>query len=394
MKNIKNSKTFLKILSALIAIALWFAITYTEDPVISQTVIGLPLTVKGESTLNAGGFAIVNKDSLPAINVVIRGSRSDVISALGEISAEIDVSSIKQEGETVVAVTYSYPSSRVILEKARVREISVKTEGVVTREIPVKTELINRDKNKETLVKTTCKTETVSVKGARSDVYEIAYAKVKVDASKITKTSETESPYEFYSEKDEVLTEENIIYKSRETVLLENAVYERVTLPVKVVLDSEKRENYGFLLKNISAESVDVGLEGGVSAEYIEAQIIPQKEKSSYEAVLVAPEGVYIPEENVKITVSGEIVPKETKEISVKVTAINVPSGNKVTVTPDEVAVKVKTAENASKINIKATVDVSQMAETEESLPLHFDTDGDADIIGTYSVTVKSEQGE
>lgn len=394
MKNIKSSKTFLKILSALIAIVLWFAITYTEDPVISQPVIGLKLTVKGESTLNASGFAIVNKDSFPAISVVIRGSRSDVISALGEISAEIDVSSIKQEGETVVAVTYSYPSSRVMLEKARVREITVKTEGVATREIPVKTEALNRDKNRETLVKTVCKTETITVKGAISDVNQISYAKAKFDASKITKTSEMECPYEFYNEDDEVLTEENIIYKSKETILLENTVYERVTLPIKVILDSEKRKDYGFLLKNISAESVDVGLDDGVSAEYIEAQIIPQKEKNSYEAVLVAPEGVYIPEENTRITVSGEIAPKETADIAVKVTPVNVPSGKKVTVSPSEMTVTVKTAENISKISVKATVDVSEMTEMEEILPLTFETSGDADIIGTYRVTVKAEQGE
>ncbi len=394
MKNIRNSKTFLKILSALIAVVLWFAITYTEDPVISQTVIGLKINIKGESSLNAGGFAIVNKDSFPAINVVIRGSRSDVISALGEISAEIDVSAIKQEGETVVAVTYSYPSSRVILEKARVKEITVKTESVVTREIPVKTEVVNRDKNKEILVKTVCKTETISVKGAISDVYEIAYAKAKIDASKITKTSEMECPYEFYGENDTAVDDGNIIYKSSETVLLENTVYDRINLPIKVVLDSEKRKNYGFSLKNISIESVDVGLDEGVSAEYIEAQVVPQKEKNGYEAVLVAPEGVYIPEENTKITVSGEIVPKETADISVKVNPVNVPSGKQVTVSPDEVTVTVKTAENPAKLTVKATVDVSKMTETEEVLPLEFDTDGDADIIGTYSVTVKSEQGE
>ena len=392
MKKIENSKALLKILSAIIAIVLWFAITYTEDPVISQQVVGLKLTVKGESELNAGGFAIVNKDSFPPISVVIRGNRSNVISALGEVSAEIDVSSIRQAGENVVTIAYSYPSNRVILEKIKTREITVKTENVVAREIPVKTETVNREKNGDTLLKSVCKTETLSVKGAQSAVYEIAYAKAKIDASKITKTSEMECPYEFYNEKGEALTDRNIIYKSRATVLVENTVYERVELPIKVVLDRDRRDNFGFAIKSISEETVDVGLDEGVTVDYIEAQIIPQKEKSSYEAELVVPEGVYIPAESLKITVSGEVVPKETREVIATVEPVNVPDGKTVTVSPKELTVKIKTAEDADKIVVKATVDLSEMTEQTEILPVAVSADGDADIVGAYSVSV--EKGE
>ena len=394
MKKIKINKTLLKILSAAIAIVLWFAITYTEDPVISQTVTGLKITVKGESELNAGGLAIVNKDSFPAINVTIRGNRSNVISALGEISAEIDVSSIKQEGENTVSVVYSYPANRVILEKTRIKEITVETEGVVSREIPVKTEITGHEKNSNILVKSVLKTETVTVKGAQSDVYKIAYAKAKTDASKITKTSEMECPYEFYNEKDELLTEKNIIYKSRETVVVENTVYEKTSLPIRVVLDEEKRRNFGFVIKSISAETVEVGLDDGIFAEYIEAVINSQKEKSGYEALLVVPQGVYIPEENLKITVNGEILPKEAKEITVTVEPVNVPSGEKVTVLQEKQKITVRTAEDIEKVTVKATVDVSEMTEQEESLPIEIEADGDVDVIGTYSVTVLAEKGE
>lgn len=394
MKKIKISKTLLKILSALIAIALWFAITYTEDPVISQLVTGLTLIVKGEQELNANGLAIVNKDSFPTINVVIRGSRSNVISALGEISAQIDVSSIKQEGENVVAVTYTYPAGSVVLEKIKVQEICVETESLVSREIPVKTETVNREKNSDTLIKSVSKTETLTVKGAQSDIYEIAYAKAKIDASKITKTSEQECVYEFYNEENEAVSGENITYRSRETVLVENTVYEKVSLPIKVVLDKEKRDNFGLSVKNISTDSVDAGLDGNADIEYIEAVVSPQKEKNSYEAVLIVPEGVYIPEENLKITVSGEIVPKELKEVNVTVEAVNVPSGAEVTIIPKEQKINVKTIENVNDITVKATVDVSEAEEAQNVLAVKVTADGDTDIIGTYSAAVKVEYGE
>ncbi|MBR4720969.1 MAG: hypothetical protein IK057_04330 [Clostridia bacterium] len=390
--NVKNNKTLLKIISAVIAIVLWFAITYTEDPVISQSIVGLDLTVIGENTLNSNGFAIVNRDSFPSINVVIRGSRSNVISALGEISAEIDVSSIKQAGENTVSVAYSYPSGKVILEKIKVREITVETESVVSRDIPVKIETVNHDKNSGLLINSVCKTETVTITGAESDLYKIAYAKAVVDVSKITKTSEQNCVYDFFSEDGELLSDKNITNKSTETVLVENKVYDKVTLPIKVVLDSEKRKNYGFSVKNISSETVDVGFDAGVSADYIEAVISAQQGKNGYEATLIVPNGVYIPEENKVITVNGEIVPKETKQITVKVEPINLPTGVSAEIIPNEQTISVRTAE--TKPEITATVDLSDITGEEQVLPVEFKTDGDADIIGKYSVMVKLVQGE
>ena len=267
MEKIKNSKLLLKILSALIAIVLWFAITYTEDPAISQTLTGVNLEIKGENDLNANGFAIVNKDELPSLSVVIRGSRSNVISALGEIYASVDVSSVKNTGENVISVSYSYPSDRVVLEKVRVRELTVETEALISREIPVKIEVTNRDKNSDFIVKCESKIDAVTVSGAENTVYNIAYAKVRVDASKISKTNTQECLYELYTEKGELVSEESIVNKSRRTVTVESTVYEKTELAVKVVLSEESREDYGILIKNIEKNTVEAGISEGIEAE-------------------------------------------------------------------------------------------------------------------------------
>lgn len=394
MEVIKNSKLLLKILSGLIAVVLWFAITYTEDPQISQTLTGVNLEIKGEDVLNANGFAIVNKNGLPAISVVIRGSRSNVISALGEMYATVDVSSVKQSGKSVLSLSYSYPADRVVLEKAKVKEITVETEALVSREIPVKTEIINRDKNSGLIVKSVLKTETVTISGAQSDIYKIAYAKVKIDASKISKTSTQECLYELYNEKDGIVSEENIVTKSRHTVTVESTVYEKTELAVKVVLSEESRKDYGFLVKNTEKTAVEAGLDKGIDLKYIEAVVTPQKGKNSYEAELIVPEGVYVAEEDMSFSVTGEILPKELREINVSVEAVNIPEGKTAVITPKENTITLRTAEPVSDINLKATVDVGNMTEIEEILPVTLETDSDAEIIGTYSVMVKLETGE
>ena len=394
MEKIKNSKLLLKILSALIAIVLWFAITYTEDPAISQTLTGVNLEIKGENDLNANGFAIVNKDELPSLSVVIRGSRSNVISALGEIYASVDVSSVKNTGENVISVSYSYPSDRVVLEKVRVRELTVETEALISREIPVKIEVTNRDKNSDFIVKCESKIDAVTVSGAENTVYNIAYAKVRVDASKISKTNTQECLYELYTEKGELVSEESIVNKSRRTVTVESTVYEKTELAVKVVLSEESREDYGILIKNIEKNTVEAGISEGIEAEYIEAVITPQKGKNTYEAELIVPDGVYVKEEDMTISVTGEILPKELREITAQVEAVNVPDGKTVHISPKEKIVTLKSIEDVSNIKLKLSVDVGKMTENEEILPVQIETDSDIDIIGTYSVLVRMEQGE
>ena len=62
MKIIKDNKLLLKIFSALIAIVLWFAVTYTEDPSINQHLNRLDTVFYHEDVLSRRGLMIVNKE--------------------------------------------------------------------------------------------------------------------------------------------------------------------------------------------------------------------------------------------------------------------------------------------------------------------------------------------
>ncbi len=187
MKLNRDSKLLLKILSAASAIILWFAITYTEDPVISHYLTDVNIVFEGEDTLHSNGIIVTNKDSMPDISAVIRGKRSNVISSIGSVSVVIDVSGITEAGTVEVPVEYSYPSSTVTLAKSKTKELTVKTEKIISRNIPVRIEMINEDKNTEYIVNATSSEQTVSVRGAESVVYKIANAKAVVVATTIVK---------------------------------------------------------------------------------------------------------------------------------------------------------------------------------------------------------------
>lgn len=389
MRKLLQSKLLLKILSGVIAVFLWFAITYTEDPVITQTIPNVPIVFEGESTLNENGFAIVNKDELPTISVTIRGSRSNVIASLDSIYATADVSKISHSGENSLDITYSYLSSGISLIKTKTTQLDLEIEKLVSREIPVRIETKNEDNDFEKIVEPVLKNQTIKISGAESTVYKISYAKATVDLSAIQKSSSQEYKYNFYGENDNIIPMDNIVRTNRASVLVESIVYDKTKLlPVKIVLDEGRKNNYGFLVKSIEKQNVLVGIKDNIpNIDHLEAVITSDDSQDNYTAKLIVPDGIYVSDDAKKITVSGEILPKVNREVTVKIYAENVPKGKIATVIPSEKTISVKTIDGD--VKIKATVDAGNMQDNEEILDISFSSDTDADIIGEYNALVK-----
>lgn len=385
-----DNRILLKILSGLIAIILWFAITYTEDPVISQVLMGIPVTFEGEEQLEENGLIVVNKGAIPDISVTVRGNRSNVISSIGSISAIVDVSGINQAGSSMMPVRYSYPSGVVALTKSKMNEITVETEKLVTRNIPVRIEMENADKNTEFMVKSECENKNVKVRGAESAVYGISYAMAEVDVSNITATGTQEYMYSFYDEKNNRLPGDNILYRSHKTLTVENIVYRKLTVPVEVTADDATRETYSMTVKNQSVTSVEIGVESGVTVDSVHAVISREEGKTEYETEIILPEGVYMPDKNRKVTVVCQFEPKVLSEVTVPVTVSNVPEGRTAYVEPKEITVSVKCGETTDPSGqITATADASDDPGGEGTVTVAISAPKEIEVVGAYSVTVR-----
>lgn len=395
MKIKKDNKLLLKILSALAAIVLWFAITYTEDPIISQYLTGIDIVFEGEETLHSNGLIVTNKESLPTISVTARGNRSNVISSINNITASINVAGISSAGSNTVEVYYNYPSSSIILAKAKTREIVIETEKIVSRDIPIKISSQNAEKNTQFLIKSAQKDAFVKVRGAESTVYSISYAKAVVDATNISKTSSQEYFYKFYDENDDVVSSSNILYKSIETISVDNEVFIRKTLPVKIVLpDSLDKENV-LLVKNQSLTTVEAGVPEGLDIAELYAYFDEDKKEDdgTCKLTLSVPDGCYVPEEDCTITATCELVPKVIKEIEIPVSIQTAPENMKINLEPEKIMVSLKGAEDKlSAANIKASVDASELSSGEsKTLEVEFETKENITVVGAYSVTATAE---
>lgn len=392
MKIIKDKKLLLKILSAFIAIVLWFAITYTEDPAVSQHVTNVGAVFSGEAQLRERGLTVVNKDELPAFSAVIRGNRSKVISSLGVISAHIDVSNIYTVGTHEVLVHYSYPQDMVTLTKTRVSSVLINVEKILSRDIPIKLEAEVGGRDNGNLVAVKSNAETLTVRGAQSVVEKIAYAKAVIDTSEITANGDMNYNYKLYDADGNILQERNIISKSQSTVLVTGTIYKKAELPVKVVLSDSLKANYALKVKKQSVSTLTVGLPDNVTETQLYAVLDSDatRERSPITLEIQIPDGIYCPSEDLSITVEYELLPRTMHEVEVQVFAENIPEGREVQIDPEKIKVSVKCAKNdAQASKISATINAEDLNETDKPAKVTVTAEENIDVIGEYTVSAK-----
>lgn len=392
MKIIKDNKLLLKILSTLIAIILWFAITYTEDPVVNQLVSNIDTAFSGNDQLSARGLVVVNKDNLPVLSATIRGSRSNVISSLGAVYASIDVSGITEPGVHEVPVSYNYPRDYVQLTKTKASYVSVDVEKILSREIPIKIESVTSEKDDRQIYKLQSLENSVTVRGAQSTVTKIAYAGVTVDTSDITVDGTMDFSYKLYDSENKVVDEYNITSKSFETVSVNAVVFKKAELPVEVKLSDELKKNYVLKIKKQSISELVVGVKNEPNTNTLYATF--NKEHLDVEGGVTlkieAPEGLYIPDESLTVAIEYELLPKVHKEVELAIQTKNLPDGKTVTMVPSKVRITVQATENAAFNKLSASIDASKLTlGQEKNLNIDISAPEDIDIIGTYSVSAK-----
>lgn len=382
-----NNKTVLKILSGLVALVLWFAITYTEDPIISQNLGDISIVFEGEKRLSDNGLIIVNKDEIPDISAVIRGKRSNVISAMGTVVASCDVSGIETAGENVVEVKYVYPTSTITMAKTKTREITVETQKLVTRNVPVRVVTKNAEKNSGYVIKSNCEPATIRIKGAETDVYTISYASIEIDVSRMESSNTQEYFYKLCDKDGNVVSEENIIYKSHETISVDNTAYKKTTIPVKVKLASDLEESNALAVKNISIDKIDAGIITEPAPTEVYAQIHQITDETEYKLEIDLPDELYIPEEMLKITANCEITPLTKTEAELKIEMLNA-QDKALSVKPEKITVQIAHPEGMDITGkVKAMVDLKN-AQTGDKLPVKIEMPDKATCREDYTTEV------
>lgn len=391
MKIIKDSKLLLKIFSALIALVLWFAVTYTEDPTINQHLRNLPIYFQDEARLAEQGLIVVDKDELPSLSAVIRGKRSKVIESLDMVSASIDTSTITSPGQHEVDVNYNYPAASVSLSRSKYSKIAVIVEKLASREIPIKIKSTTDKKSKDQIIELDSTLDSLTIKGAQSFINKVAFALVEVDETEIWSNGTTSFPYTLYDNDGNILIEENISFKSNITIPITHTLYNRAEVPVKILLDDTLKSDNALKINKQSISNVTIGYSGEEKPDALYAVLKKDKLDNSGAVTLDidVPDGIYIHSDKTSVDVEYELQKKSVHEIEVAILPTNVPERKEITITPKKIHVRAKcTDTDATSRKISVVLDASKItSDREEVVILTVTPEENIDIIGTYTAS-------
>lgn len=395
----KNMRIFMKLFSVILAVIIWLVLIYTVDPVISQSVKNVQVTFYGEDVLAEKGLVLVGKDDTDKVDVKIRGARRAVINSLSIITAYVNVSDIDRAGTWNKTVSFNLGVSGVSVDGRVGEMISVRTEELVEKKVPVKIAQTGGDKSKDIIVSSVPENESMTLRGAKSELANIKAVVVPVDVSTVTSDSDNVYKYHYVDNSDGEIKPQSLV-NPEEAIKVINTVYKRKTVDVNYLL-SKDRDKYMLEVKSSEKAKIDIGIiDDSAKAEKISSvkyMLNPSDYKtadSEYEFTADVPEGVYIPEENMKILAKIELKELVRTDLELKVEVRNLAQGKVAVVRPDVVSLTVRAPVGVAE-KIKAYVDATNL--TSGAYDLELLTENDKNVIfeemGHVKVIISEEKG-
>lgn len=180
---LKNN-TVLKILSLLLAIAIWAFVIGEVNPTVKKTIHSVPIEFINAELLDDNDLTLANKDGY-YVDVVVEGSRSDVVQLETEdITAQADLENVTK-GENKVMVHVTVPS-RISLEEVKTPEVTVVVEDLIkVKEVSLEVEVTGDPEGSPEVTIP----QKVTIKGPAALIDDIASVTAEpVDIGDVTKT--------------------------------------------------------------------------------------------------------------------------------------------------------------------------------------------------------------
>ncbi len=266
----KNSNNFTKdigwkLLSLAIAVALWFMVINTENPLETRSYTA-SVQIQNEESLFERGYVVVNEDEINSTRVMVRlrGQRLalDTLSQSNtKVQAIVDLSNViySYNGEPVsVPVNIVIPSvvnnSFEILSKS-VQSVTVDIQPYINKDFTVKPVVNYSDESSGELINTVTSPSTITAYGAKSVINSIAEVRASVTPEVL--------------ENDMVMTAVPTAYDAEGNVV-NNVTFSSSELSVKISMDDMKSvriavdttgrpaEDYQVTGLYLSPETIDV----------------------------------------------------------------------------------------------------------------------------------------
>lgn len=195
----KPNKPLYIALAILISCALWLYVRSVDTQDRTSTITKIPVTFVGEDVLNSNGLMLAGPQG-QSVSLTVQG-RWGIISQLrrDNIAIQVDLSSIKTEGEYSRAYDITWPGNVSVNSFALVGRdpfyVSVNVVKRVSREVEVRGVFLGSVADGYQSGGFTFQPETVELTGPEADIAQVAYAQVTLDREDLTDTVREDMPY-------------------------------------------------------------------------------------------------------------------------------------------------------------------------------------------------------
>jgi len=184
----KNS-LFLKILSVMIAIAVWLYIVNVADPKRSEEYQNVPISFVYEGTVPYNNMLMPLVTSRTfSVDIRVSGSRTSLINfSKDKISASLNFNAVAAEGVYEIPISVSLGDDKLTYEILGSETITMEFVKKATATFDIDFQRMGNYKSGYSVVEQTVSPETVTVEGPKSVVETIKYAEVMVDVTDAAK---------------------------------------------------------------------------------------------------------------------------------------------------------------------------------------------------------------
>lgn len=400
----------LKLVSFIIAVALWLIVVNVNDPTIRYSWSNIPVTIENGDMITSQGMIYEILDGTDVVPKVTIQAPKSVIQNIdkSDIVATADMSKLNSVNAITIDFSVSRYGTQISSIRGSIDSVKVNIENMKSKSLVLQTNVSGQAPDGYIIGNVTTDQNLIRISGPESLVDQIETAAVKVDMSALsgfTSDITASSQVRLYNADGDEISGSNL-ERRPENVLITIEILSKKTVPLTFTVDSDPADGYGLTGEiTSSVEYVEIAGRKNVlntigeiqiPAEVLDVTDATENVETYVNVKDYLPENIRLVDanaaSNVQVIVGIEKEKTEEYELdSDKVRITNVPEGVRCVLEPEAETYTVSITGIESVIsgitvrNLEATINVADWMRKQEMLELK---------PGTYHVEVSFSNPE
>lgn len=402
MKELKNNKVGMKILSVLIAILIWLLVANINDPVRTEKFSGIPVTIINENALTDLGYAyeVVEGDQ---VSITVEGKSSIMRNlSASDFQAVADFSKLSEVDAVPIDVTAKKYANQLEITLGNVNTMKIKKDEVVSVSVPVNIVVKGKVANGYAVGNLTGTPNLVKVSGPESLMSSAKEIRAEVEVDDITHDVTTTADPVLYDNENQVI-DSNQVTMDASSISVSITLWKTKSVDINLQSVGTPAEGYemtsfDYEPKTVLVAAPDDVLEDltSITLPNISVEGLSQNYEEDIELNEdLLPTGVILADDSEDVKAQANIEKKISRKLTFTESSITVKGKGTRQVSFDsgnEYSIRVEGAESKVK-DLKITdfepwVDVTDLEEGEHTVRVHVKEVDGVTVSSTTKITL------